>query len=236
MLVLAVAGLALMIGRAPRAATPTTSRATTEKVDWTSQWYPLTSTRTLARGKPNALRLLDVPLVAWQAGTGWRVAEDRCPHRGAPLSYGRLEVNSTLSCSYHGWQFGDPESDAPSYVPTGGCGARLRNHPSQVCEHGLLWVWPKPAAIGSAEAFEAYAKPLPVDHLPAPDCVVTDWTVNRVPIPWASLLENTLDDAHGVHAHHGLGVCGGVGREDCDEWEFDLREQLDLEGAVGEDS
>ena len=145
-----------------------------------------------------------MPLVAWKAGNGWRVAEDRCPHRGAPLSYARLEVNSTLSCSYHGWQFGDSESDAPSYVPTGGCGARLRNHPSQVCEHGLLWVWPKPAAIGSAEAFEAYAKPLPVDHLPAPDCVVTDWTVNRVPIPWASLLENTLDDAHGVHAHHGL--------------------------------
>ena len=204
MLLLPFAGLALMIGRAPRAATPTTPRATTEKVDWTAQWYPLTSTRTLARGKPNALRLLDVPLVAWKAGNGWRVAEDRCPHRGAPLSYGRLEVNSTLSCSYHGWQFGDSESDAPSYVPTGGCGARLRNHPSQVCEHGLLWVWPKPAAIGSVEAFEAYAKPLPVDHLPAPDCVVTDWTVNRVPIPWASLLENTLDDAHGVHAHHGL--------------------------------
>ena len=224
MLVLAFAGLALMIGRAPRAATPTTPRATTvsakyldepllvpgavaadpEKMDWKSQWFPLTSTRTLARGKPNALRLLDVPLVAWKAGNGWRVAEDRCPHRGAPLSYGRLEVNSTLSCSYHGWQFGDSESDAPSYVPTGGCGARLRNHPSQVCEHGLLWVWPKPAAIGSVEAFEAYAKPLPVDHLPAPDCVVTDWTVNRVPIPWASLLENTLDDAHGVHAHHGL--------------------------------
>ena len=224
MLLLAFAGLALMIGRAPRAATPTPSRATTvsakyldepllvpgavaadpEKMDFFSQWFPLTSTRTLARGKPNALRLLDVPLVAWKAGNGWRVAEDRCPHRGAPLSYGRLEVNSTLSCSYHGWQFGDSESDAPSYVPTGGCGARLRNHPSQVCEHGLLWVWPKPAAIGSAEAFEAYAKPLPVDHLPAPDCVVTDWTVNRVPIPWASLLENTLDDAHGVHAHHGL--------------------------------
>ena len=224
MLLLAFAGLALMIGRAPRAATPTTSRATTvrakyldepllvpgavaadpEKLDFFSQWYPLSSTRTLARGKPNALRLLDVPLVAWKAGNGWRVAEDRCPHRGAPLSYGRLEVNSTLSCSYHGWQFGDSESDAPSYVPTGGCGARLRNHPSQVCEHGLLWVWPKPAAIGSVEAFEAYAKPLPVDHLPAPDCVVTDWTVNRVPIPWASLLENTLDDAHGVHAHHGL--------------------------------
>ena len=117
MLLLPFAGLALMIGRAPRAATPTTPRATTvsakyldepllvpgavaadpEKMDFFSQWFPLTSTRTLARGKPNALRLLDVPLVAWKAGNGWRVAEDRCPHRGAPLSYGRLEARATRS-------------------------------------------------------------------------------------------------------------------------------------------
>ena len=73
MLLLAFAGLALMIGRAPRAATPTTSRATTvsakyldepllvpgavaadpEKMDFFSQWFPLTSTRTLAVSPTN---------------------------------------------------------------------------------------------------------------------------------------------------------------------------------------
>jgi len=92
-------------------------------------------------------------------------------------------------------------------VPTSkrsGGGACLRMHPSQVCEHGLLWVWPHAVVPGSNAAFGAFAKPLPIDHLPSPSCTVTDWTVNRVPIPWASLLENTLDDAHGVHAHHGL--------------------------------
>ena len=28
--------------------------------------------------------------------------------------------------------------------------------------------------------------------------------MESAPIPFAALLENTLDDAHGVHAHHGL--------------------------------
>ena len=188
--------------RAPEAP-PASSRH--QDIDWLKQWYPVCSTRTLKRREPNPLRLMETALVAWPSAEGWRVAEDRCPHRGAPLSYGRLEENNTLTCSYHGWQF-DPDGST-SYVPTRakqGCGACLRVHPSKVCAHGLLWVWPVSVAAGSAAEAEAYAKPLPVDHLPDPSCTVTDWTVNRVPIPWASLLENTLDDAHGVHAHHGL--------------------------------
>lgn len=36
----------------------------------------------------------------------WRVFEDRCPHRLAPLSEGRIEPSDgTLMCSYHGWRF-----------------------------------------------------------------------------------------------------------------------------------
>ena len=174
-------------------------------MDWKSQWYPVGSTRTLKKNVPNPIRLLENALVAWQSPSGWKVAVDRCPHRGAPLSYGRLEANSTLTCSYHGWQF-DAEGQT-TYVPTKskvGCSACLRVHPAVVCEHGLLWVWPQACVPGSPAEAAALAKPLPTDHLPPPGAVITDWTVNRVPVPWASLLENTLDDAHGVHAHHGF--------------------------------
>lgn len=182
------------------------SKSMPPQIDWQRQWFPLASTRQLKKKEPNSMRLLETPLVAWESPDGWTVAADRCPHRGAPLSYGRLEANATLTCSYHGWQFGS--SGETNYVPTRkskqGCQTCLRIHPSRVCEHGLLWVWPQACAFGTAAYAEALAKPLPIDHLPPADCVVTDWTVNRVPIPWASLLENTLDDAHGVHAHHGL--------------------------------
>jgi phenylpropionate dioxygenase-like ring-hydroxylating dioxygenase large terminal subunit len=42
----------------------------------------------------------------------FRAFEDRCPHRLAPLSEGRVNPESGhLECAYHGWTFG----------PDGGC-------------------------------------------------------------------------------------------------------------------
>ena len=47
-----------------------------------------------------------VPVVSWTAADGCRVtAVDRCPHRRAPLSAGRVE-GGVLRCAYHGWAFG----------------------------------------------------------------------------------------------------------------------------------
>jgi len=166
----------------------------------------MSSTRALRQLQPNALTLLNKNLVAWRSPDGWRVAQDRCPHRGAPLSYGRLEVNGSLTCSLHGWQF--TSDGGVSYLPTlggcGGCPAKLRMHPSQVCEHGLLWVWGETADADSDAEARAFAQPLPNAHLPPPECVVTEWTLYRMPITFAALTENLLDDAHGLHAHHGI--------------------------------
>jgi pheophorbide a oxygenase len=54
--------------------------------------------------------LLGTPLVIWKdpASGSWSVLEDRCPHRLAPLSEGRVEAGAGregLMCSYHGWSF-----------------------------------------------------------------------------------------------------------------------------------
>jgi nitrite reductase/ring-hydroxylating ferredoxin subunit len=38
-------------------------------------------------------------------GARWRAFEDRCPHRLAPLSEGRVEADGTLLCAYHAWRF-----------------------------------------------------------------------------------------------------------------------------------
>lgn len=39
--------------------------------------------------------------------------EDRCPHRGHPLSEGACE-NGVLRCALHGWEFSIPEGRAVS--------------------------------------------------------------------------------------------------------------------------
>jgi phenylpropionate dioxygenase-like ring-hydroxylating dioxygenase large terminal subunit len=44
-------------------------------------------------------------LVAWRGDDGaWRVWDDRCPHRGAALSAGRVR-GGELVCAKHGWRF-----------------------------------------------------------------------------------------------------------------------------------
>ena len=41
--------------------------------------------------------------VLWRdGGDEWRVFADRCPHRQAPLSEGRVNEQGELECPYHG--------------------------------------------------------------------------------------------------------------------------------------
>lgn len=54
---------------------------------------------------PLARKLLDTDVVLFRLEDGEIVAlEDRCPHRSAPLSMGRLKGNA-IECPYHGFQF-----------------------------------------------------------------------------------------------------------------------------------
>jgi phenylpropionate dioxygenase-like ring-hydroxylating dioxygenase large terminal subunit len=53
-----------------------------------------------------SVNVLGTPLVVFRSSTGVVVAEDRCPHRNAPLSLGRVR-RGVLTCPYHGWRFGN---------------------------------------------------------------------------------------------------------------------------------
>jgi vanillate O-demethylase monooxygenase subunit len=83
--------------------------------------------------------LLNEPIVLYRTEDGAAVAfEDRCCHRRAPLSKGRVE-GSTLRCGYHGLLFDMQgvciEVPGQTRVPRS---ARLRPYP--VCER-YRWVW-----------------------------------------------------------------------------------------------
>ena len=74
--------------------------------NWTKQWYPVAVIDLLDTSKPHPTQLLGVDLVVWKDGDGkWSVFEDKCPHRLAPLSEGRVEDDGTLLCAYHAWRF-----------------------------------------------------------------------------------------------------------------------------------
>jgi len=104
-------------------------------------WHPVALAEAVTAA-PLAALLLGQGLVLWRDDTGTVHAwADRCPHRGARLSLGRVQGNR-LECPYHGWQF-DGRGQC-RHVPALPHFTPLSSHRAQTFEaqeaHGLVWV------------------------------------------------------------------------------------------------
>jgi phenylpropionate dioxygenase-like ring-hydroxylating dioxygenase large terminal subunit len=116
-------------------------------------WHPVAWSHEVA-DVPVAVTLLNEPLVVVRRPTGEVAAfVDECPHRGAPLSLGRLEGDE-LVCAFHGWRFGaDGEATCiPALGPEAMLPSRARlSTPAGVCErYGIVWVALEPARLAIA--------------------------------------------------------------------------------------
>src|SRR6266699_96811 len=68
-------------------------------------WYPAARSTEIRPQKLTKALLLEVPLVVGRTAEGKAFAmRDSCPHRGIPLSYGRVD-GKVVECCYHGWRF-----------------------------------------------------------------------------------------------------------------------------------
>lgn len=67
------------------------------------QWFPISPVKKI-NAKPQRFMLLGIPIVVYQVNNQIIVLQDKCPHRGAPLSAGKIK-NGLLQCPYHGWLF-----------------------------------------------------------------------------------------------------------------------------------
>jgi nitrite reductase/ring-hydroxylating ferredoxin subunit len=106
-------------------------------------WYAIALSENLRR-KPRAVRRFGEDLVIWRDGTDRVVGMiDRCPHKGAALSDGRV-VDGCIQCPYHGFRY-DPEGRCVA-MPCDGPDARIpgRFGPDTVEvreQHGFVWLW-----------------------------------------------------------------------------------------------
>ncbi len=89
-----------------------------------------------------ARRLLDTPVVLYRTEDGRPVAlHDRCPHRFAYLSKGKL-VGDAVECGYHGLRFDGAGACVRSpYTDRPPPNARVTSFPI-VERHGAVWIWP----------------------------------------------------------------------------------------------
>jgi phenylpropionate dioxygenase-like ring-hydroxylating dioxygenase large terminal subunit len=175
------------------------------KFDPIEAWYPVYYVEDLDKSKPTAFTLLDRDLVIWWDAVGgeWRAFDDKCPHRLARLSEGRIAADGLLECPYHGWTFTGagncdriPQQlpDAKAETSRRACATSL---PTTV-RQGLLFIYP-----GAID--RAVNTPVPI--LPMLEGVMDEWvilnTFRDLPYDAVTLLENVLDPSHLPYTHHG---------------------------------
>jgi phenylpropionate dioxygenase-like ring-hydroxylating dioxygenase large terminal subunit len=162
-------------------------------IDWpiaiAAGWHPVAAVADL-NPKPLACMLLGQRLVLFREGGRIGLLRDRCPHRGAPLSSGRV-VPGGIACPYHGWRFAADGVciDVPgSALYPDVCAEAL---PVRV-EAGLVWT-----------SLAASPGPFPV----LPDAMNDArldrfwWRLAPSQAGLLDALENHLDPAHPHHVH-----------------------------------
>ncbi|MFM7330721.1 MAG: Rieske 2Fe-2S domain-containing protein [Brachymonas sp.] len=165
-------------------------------------WHPVLASNAL-KDAPMSIKLLERELVLWKDANGAAHAwADRCPHRGAKFSLGRV-VGDRLECGYHGWQFAP--SGQCTLVPALPTFQSPPSHCAQVFElqeaYGLLWVRLEHSdSVVPAFAAEADARLRKVNCGP----YLVQTSAPRI-------VENFLDMSHFGFVHEGwLGDRGHV--------------------------
>jgi phenylpropionate dioxygenase-like ring-hydroxylating dioxygenase large terminal subunit len=178
------------------------------RFDPIESWYPVFYVEDLDKLTPTPFTLLDRDLVIWwdSQAEEWRAFDDRCPHRLARLSEGRIAEDGLLECPYHGWAFtGDGTCDRiPQQLPDAKAEtsrrACVKSLPTAV-EQGLLFIY-------SGTATRAEDTPIPMIPVPMEEGKPIDgWvmlnTFRDLPYDAMTLLENVLDPSHLPYTHHG---------------------------------
>ena len=145
--------------------------------------------------KPMQRWILDQPVVLYRGENGQVVAlDDRCPHRWAPLSMGKVHGNS-IACAYHGLRFGAdgvctliPTQDSVPSV------ARVHSYP--VVEAApFVWIW-----TGDAASAADAPLPPPLDWAVDPARVTASGAM-EVGCNYLALKENVMDLSHFAFVH-----------------------------------
>ena len=109
-------------------------------------WYMAAHASCLKRGAMRRVMLLGEPVLIGRMKDGTAFAlRDICPHRGVPLSAGKVMPEGAVECPYHGWRFRADGQCAliPSLVGGEAVRAesiRVRAYPVRE-QDGLIWVY-----------------------------------------------------------------------------------------------
>lgn len=157
-------------------------------------WYVAAWAVELENGQALARKILGVPTVLFRGESGNVSAlEDRCCHRGLPLSMG-LVRGDALKCGYHGLEFDGlgrcvlipGQDDIPSVM-------KVKSFPV-VEKDALIWLWggdPDQADVGRIPAFPWHEDPA-WPYIPH---------VQHLRCAFNLVIDNLLDQTHLAYVH-----------------------------------
>jgi phenylpropionate dioxygenase-like ring-hydroxylating dioxygenase large terminal subunit len=155
-------------------------------------WQIAAKARDLSR-KPLRVFIDDCHLVLFRSASGMIGAlEDRCAHRNAPLSQGRV-CGENLQCPYHGWQYDTDGrlAGVPALHDAGSASTIRVAHYRAVESQGFIWVAPDSAPEAAPPIFPHYGE--------------KGWTSfvmqTRFHATVEACLENFLDCPHATFVH-----------------------------------
>ncbi len=160
-------------------------------------WYPVLWSGQVTE-KPRPVTVLGERVVLVRdAGTVYAL-QDRCPHRGVPLSYGRREFPGTLSCPYHGWTYGLADGRLCAVItdgPESPINGRVKVATYPVRERlGLVFIW-----IGDDEP-HPLEDDLPEELVDNP--FVMGGRSDLREGNWRFAAENGFDEGHAKYLHN----------------------------------
>ena len=169
-------------------------------------WLPfLPSTDLEANGQPARVRLLGEDLLAFRDSEGRiGLVDHACPHRGAPLVFGRNE-DCGLRCVYHGWKFdvNGEVVDMPAEPPESRLKSktRIKNYPCRE-RNGVVWAYMGPDRDSPP--------PLPSLewNLVPQENVHLSFRVQEC--NWLQAVEGEIDSAHAAILHGRIDAQGAI--------------------------
>ncbi|XP_028756889.1 pheophorbide a oxygenase, chloroplastic [Neltuma alba] len=182
--------------------------SSSSKFSWRDHWYPVSLIEDLDPRLPTPFQLLGREIVLWydKSKSEWVAFDDKCPHRLAPLSEGRIDEDGNLQCSYHGWSFDgcgscvripQASSEGPEARAIRSPRACATKFPTMVSQ-GLLFVWPDENGWEKAGAAKP---PLLPDDFEKPEFATVNIQRDLF-YGYDTLMENVSDPSHIDFAHH----------------------------------